>query len=260
MNFKEYKIIFDKSFSKVEPDAFINKMKKLGYKFKNTTNMKKIIGYLPTLILYHLGTALDAYDTVHNNDNFGACACWCMEKSFQLQEWTGAKNPGMIPEPKKNLEIERRWLLKCLPSIEYDDILYIKQYYTSAGRFRVVDNKCNFTYYHTIKKTIAHGINEEDEHTITKEEFDNAIKSATSYICKQRYKYKYDGLVYEFDGITFDNSRIHPSLCILEIELKDIKQIINMPYNIKILIIKEITGESLFSNHSLSTKLSIPVY
>lgn len=220
--------------------------------------MKKIIGYLPMWILYHIGSSFDAYDTVHDKDTFGWLTSWCMINSLKIQNWSGLENPWFEPEPKKNLEIERRWIMKYLPDLEYDEILAIIQYYTPTGRYRVtcnVNTHDNIKFYHTIKKIVSYGINEEDEKEITETEFNEAVKTATSKITKSRHKYKHSGLTFEFDGLILDPVLTDPTLYIMEIELNDIKQVINIPVEINKVIIKEITGDKVFSNHALSTKI-----
>ena len=203
--------------------------------------MKKIIAFLPTWILFYIG---DFTSNLFKYKYFNFTALyllynWCMTNSGDIQDWAGLKRPWLKPE---NLEIERRWVIKCLPDVKFDDLLHIKQYYTPSGRFRKSYNGSDFTYYHTVKKTISPGINEEIENIITPFEFEAAIRNATSFITKHRYKYKYDGLVYEFDGMLFDESSPVPTIWMLEIELKHINQPIDMPDNIKTIIIKEITG------------------
>lgn len=216
--------------------------------------MKKIIGFLPVWILYSIGKGLSERDEIHGNDNFYMISSWCMLKSCKIQDWSGIKGPWSKPT---NLEIERRWIIKRLPIVKFDETLAIIQYYTPTGRYRV---SCDVyteisKYHHTVKKTVSHGVNEEDEREITKEEFTDAIKTATSKIIKSRRKYNCDGLVYEFDGLILDPIEEDPTLYIMEIELNDINQNINMPYSIKELIIKEITGDKAFSNLQLSTKI-----
>jgi CYTH domain-containing protein len=163
----------------------------------------------------------------------------------------GFKKLWVKPE---NLEIERRWIIKHLPDLKFDDLLHITQYYTPWGRFRKSYNGSVFTYYHTVKNRISVGVNEEIEETISKDDYENAIKQATSIITKHRYKYKHNGLVYEFDGMFFKNDNV-PTLWVLEIELNNINQPIEMPDFIKNTVIKEITGDKAFSNFTLSTKI-----
>ena len=76
-----------------------------------------------------------------------------------------------------NIEIERKYLLKAIPKGEPIETIEIFQWYlkNSEGiweraRSCYSDVK-GFYFVHTIKKNIAPGINEEDEKTISSEEF-----------------------------------------------------------------------------------------
>ena len=64
---------------------------------------------------------------------------------------------------KKVIEIERKWVMKRIPSLEWDKVIYIYQYYTEDGfRYRSERNKeTNVTEYYKIKKTVkGHGVRE----------------------------------------------------------------------------------------------------
>lgn len=213
--------------------------------------MKKILAFLPAWILFYIGDFTSKLFKYFDSTALYQIYNWCMSTSGDMQDWAGLKRPWLKPE---NLEIERRWVIKCLPDLKFDDLLHITQYYTPWGRFRKSYNGSVFTYYHTVKKTISAGVNEEIEETISKDDYENAIKNATSIITKHRYKYKHDGLVYEFDGMFFKNDNV-PTFWVLEIELRHINQKIEMPENIKSVVIKEITGDKAFSNFTMSTKI-----
>jgi CYTH domain-containing protein len=216
--------------------------------------MRKLITFIPVWILYYVG-----HLTSKSFPYFGSPVLYlvynhCMLWSGDMQKWSGLKRPFIAVE---NLEIERRWILKCLPeNVKFDDMLLIRQYYTPEGRYRISYNGSEFKYYHTVKKTISHGTNEEIEREITRGEMDFAVGIATSSIMKHRYKLKIDGLVYEFDGLLFDGEWQNPTMWILEIELKHIDQKIDMPQFVKDVIVKEITGDMAFSNKSMSTKIN----
>lgn len=225
--------------------------------------MKKIIGFIPTWATYYIGhwaCLLERFLAPRKGILWlYMLSQWCLVKSGDIQDWAGLDGPWMDvtpPEDKpKNLEIERRWLLTELPDLKWNDLLYIKQYYTPGGRFRQIFNGTIHTYFHTIKHNIAPGINEEDEKEITKEEFDLAITKAISYIEKHRYIYKVDNLKYEFDAIITTLNNIIPTLWILEIELESIDQPLELIPIVTCNVIKEITGDKSYSNFSLSHKL-----
>lgn len=171
---------------------------------------------------------------------------------------------------KSELEIERRWLMRKLPNIIAKESFTINQYYTPEGRFRKSTSYSETgdkdfipvtKYYHTIKKTISHGINDEQECEITEAEFNEAIKSATKMINKLRFIHTPDKqpgwnmkLKFEVDLMlnTTYHEKYHCDLIILEVELDDINREVEFPYYIQNRIIKEITGDSSFSNFNLA--------
>lgn len=166
---------------------------------------------------------------------------------------------------KLNLEIERRWLLRKLPNVAAQENYLVSQYYTPEGRFRATTSYSesgdkNFNpetkYFHTIKKTVSHGTNEEQEREITKAEYLKAIESATKLINKIRFIHKEKGndLKFEVDLFTDTNwhDKFHADLIILEVELASIDQKIHFPYYIENRIIKEITGDTTYSNFNLA--------
>jgi len=216
--------------------------------------MKKIIAFIPVWVLFYIGDLISKTFNKLDSIILYRLFSWCMVTSSNIQDWAKLKNPWHETKPSK-LEIERRWLLKELPILKFDEFSSIRQYYTPAGRFRELYNGSEYFYYFTIKTTIAVGINKEEETQITKGQFDEAIKTATSYICKDRRKYKDNGLIYEFDSILLSNDNTIPSLYIMEVELDDINQPITIPNIIQDVIIREITGEKQYSNFALSIKI-----
>lgn len=159
-----------------------------------------------------------------------------------------------------NLEIERRWLLKGLPDVvENADILHITQAYAPKGRYRrsvVIRSddrtKGEIDYVHTIKRTLAHGVNEEIELPVTHLAFKNNFAKADRYLDKVRYVVKRGKLKYEIDGFYFNGVELEPSMWILEVELDSIKQPIKFPKTIKDCIVREITGDATLGNYNLA--------
>lgn len=165
----------------------------------------------------------------------------------------------------KNLEIERKFLLKKVPNFPVKgvgkkwDCYDIYQFYYPETkdkwtRYRLkVFNGYSLgdrkeEYYKTIKKKISDGVYEEDETKITKEQF-YALwrdKKSKKLIEKTRYWYKENNLVWEID--LYKGMK----LVTLEVELKDIKQKIKIPKLINDCIITEVTSIKGFSNFSLS--------
>lgn len=218
--------------------------------------MKKIIGFIPTWIIYYIGHWLSLLERFIS-PKIGILWLYELSNYFLItstiiQDWAGLNSPWEEPKNEPNLEIERRWLLTKIPDVKFDDILYIKQYYTEAGRFRDTFNDMKHIYHHTIKRPVSVGIQEEDEIEITKEEFDLAIAKPIAFIDKYRFIYKVDGLKYEMDQIFLINNET--DFYVLEIELNDINQPLELVKEVQDCVIKEITGDKSLSNFSLSYK------
>ena len=161
------------------------------------------------------------------------------------------------------LEIERKFLLKNLPNLDWDIVYNITQIYCNdkAGhgyrlRRRAVERpwwlylKDLFTgenkteYFKTIKKKIKDGVYEEDETTITKEEYWKDYPQQLRILNKIRYvKYVTDDLKWEVDD--------YGKLVIAEIELADIDQTVDL-FPIMSLLIKDVTDQPEFTNYRLA--------
>ena len=153
-----------------------------------------------------------------------------------------------------NYEIERRFLLKGLPDIEFCEIKLISQYYgvDSVGNFRVrkeVSVKGS-TFYITRKKFVSAGINEEDEHKISKEEFKELRSKCTSFIDKKRHiLYVENDLKWEVDKFS------DIPMIVAEIEIPKLDYDLKVPKEIKEVMVEEITDRKDLSNFALSIKI-----
>nr|QBM02787.1 hypothetical protein [uncultured archaeon] len=164
----------------------------------------------------------------------------------------------MAPKNKVNLEIERRFLLKNVPTFGKKrnfEIFDIFQFYFDVKgkrtRFRrLTDIKNKDTYFSTKKKFISKGTYEEIEIEIPEKTFWKRFRETKNRkgINKTRFVYKYKGLKFEIDR--FKNMH----LVVMEIELKNINQKINFPDFIKEEIILEVTELRELGNYSLSGK------
>lgn len=163
------------------------------------------------------------------------------------------------------LEIERKFLLKSMPDIEVSEIIKIEQYYlkNSRGiweRARSCESNIHgMSYIHTIKRNVGKGINEEDEHFLSAEEFnkfrDRCLKSIESrYIQKERwiYPHPYSDLVWEVDIF-----RSGHHLIVAEIEVPTKSYRLILPEFIKEKLLLEVTGLKQFSNKNLSNRINI---
>ena len=161
------------------------------------------------------------------------------------------------------IEIERKFLLKSLPKITPQQSIKIDQYYlkNSSGiweRARTWESSLGETkYIHTIKKSVSKGVNIEDEHFMTSQEFkefkNKCLKSTTEskFIEKVRHIYPDGDLFWEVD--IFGNGY---ELIIAEIEIPKKTYKLTLPDFIKEVNLLEVTGLKQFSNRNLSLKIN----
>jgi CYTH domain-containing protein len=160
----------------------------------------------------------------------------------------------------QSIEIERKFLLKSLPTIKSKEKIEIQQWYrkNSKGiweRARACySDKKGFYFIHTIKTNISNISNMEDENVMTSSEFNKFVikckKSKESrYISKDRIIYTHtdDGLKWEVD--VFNNGH---HLIVAEIEIPTEDYNLNIPLFIQDKILLEVTGLKQFSNRNLS--------
>lgn len=160
------------------------------------------------------------------------------------------------------LEIERKFLLKAMPSKSPDDTFVIDQYYfkNKEGvweRARTYhSDKSGDTYIHTIKTSVSKSVNIEDEKEITKKEYEDfkskcqSGKYESRYIQKTRHVYKDGDLKWEVDKFGSGYT-----LIIAEIEIPKKNFKITFPEYISDVLLLEVTGIKQFSNRSLSIKI-----
>lgn len=164
------------------------------------------------------------------------------------------------------LEIERKFLIKAPLNFKTMKSVWanatsvdkIVQYYLRSDkgvtrRLRVLCElgSNEYKYIHTVKKNIASGINEEDEHEISLNNFQELATSATldmskAAICKTRYTFDYDNQVFELD--VFEESL--EGLVLLEIELESMDVKVNLPPFLN--VVKEVTEDERYRNSRLA--------
>lgn len=160
------------------------------------------------------------------------------------------------------LEIERKFLLKNLV-FDYthnaDHVYDISQYYFENPktkifeRVRIIEEGDKKVYYHTIKKKLREGVNEEIEKKISKIKAKNLVakhKNSLTSISKTRYVKKEGKLKWELD--VFHGMK----LVILEVEMKKEGLEIILPPSLKKELIMEVTKFKEFANRSLAKKVS----
>ena len=163
----------------------------------------------------------------------------------------------------KKLEIERKFLLKGMPSEQPLDIIdidqwYLKNKYGIWERARTWNSDLNgLKWIHTIKTPISKGIQEEVERDLTEEEFDKFVKKCklkteeSRFITKQRWIYPIEKELY-WEVDMFDTGH---HLVVAEIELPKKNTKFTTPEFIREKILIEVTGMKQFSNKNLSNKL-----
>ena len=158
------------------------------------------------------------------------------------------------------LEIERKFLLRQLPDVKWNDILSVDQFYHKNqknywDRYRKLESKISNKniFQHTIKKTVSKGINQETETPLSREEFEvqaalcfSSNKQA-KYISKVRHIIIIDDLKWEVD--LFLNQT---GLIIAEIEIPTLDYPLEIPDFIKENLIMEVTDYKQFSNRSIA--------
>lgn len=147
-------------------------------------------------------------------------------------------------------EVERKFLLKRFPRLEKINTVYqIEQWYHSDGfryRYQVETPTGEVEIFKTKKTNISKGVNQEEEITLTQNEFEALNLSNSLHINKTRTVIKYKGHKFEIDKYNGIN------IIILEVELKDINEKIDFPKYIEKEILYEVTGIKEFSNKKLA--------
>ena len=168
-----------------------------------------------------------------------------------------------------HVENERKWIMKSLPNLQWEDKIYIDQYYimydgkphrvrfnyelniwfrTSSGKNERKLRSVEFLH----KEKIGKGQNIEHHINISYDEAKQLIKTASKRIVKVRYIYQEE---HKFEIDVFLHS-IYPrvGLTMMEVEIENIEQEIVFPFKIEELIKEEVTGLTNFDNYSLATE------
>lgn len=154
-----------------------------------------------------------------------------------------------------SIEIERRWLVEYPVIYHLGKPSQIDQHYLGNG-YRVrkeVSPSGEIVFTKTIKTTINHVANEEHEEIIDKAEYERLMKTSTRRIAKNRYRIDHEGLVIELDQIFLMGSNV---VWIAEVELETEDQ----EFTIPLWFGKEITGDKSYSNYSLASMTTPPVF
>lgn len=164
--------------------------------------------------------------------------------------------------PKTEIEIERRFLMKSVPPLEYDVKYDIQQHYLSPrdakdtervrGVCTIINDKAmKDEWIHTVKEpTGGLGMKETEQHInwdafkIAKENSDRSIYKTRHIL--PHYSDKRHNLKWEIDEFH------HMNLVIAEIEVPSEDYELEIPDTIKGYVLMEITGLQQFSNSNLA--------
>lgn len=147
-------------------------------------------------------------------------------------------------------------MLHNLVDVKRISQVYLKaQKGKQAGRIRKtvqgLSGDTEVVYHYNEKKPVETGVHQEKEVEISKEEYQQALKSADPdrvEISKIRFVFKYHNQTFELD--VFNGAL--KGLAILELELEDIDDKIKLPPFLPVK--KEITGDQKYSNYNLADK------
>jgi len=162
----------------------------------------------------------------------------------------------------EKLEIERKFLLKALPTTAYQaPPKIIEQCYVwneeikNHIRYRGEKNQDGSMIYYTTIKVAAGGddsgaiVNTEQEEEIQREEFVKNFQSSDKKIGKMRYMIDYKGLMWEVDKF------MNMDLVVAEVELDSEDQVFEIPPEIQKVLIMEVSGFKEFKNYSLADSM-----
>jgi len=149
----------------------------------------------------------------------------------------------------EEIEIERKWLLKELPKVEFDQVIQIEQYYKDWLRYRRQHDGIGEFFFCIKKERLGHGVNRETWQDCTKEDFYHNYPQDEKPIKKTRHVLEYEGHNLEID--TFENG-----LVMMEIEVKSLSEPIQIPQIIHAQIEREVTGDAEYSNYQLYRKFN----
>ena len=165
---------------------------------------------------------------------------------------------------KPNFEIERKFLINNVDALtlhKYTDgnieESQIEQIYLIANecerRIRKKAKNGKTVYFYTEKLPITGLKRIENERQITEDEYLNFLSEsdpALSPIRKTRYAFIYKGQFFELDVYEFSSTK-----AILEIELQSESAPVELPEFIQ--VIKEVTYDKAYKNHSLAKTQSL---
>jgi len=153
----------------------------------------------------------------------------------------------------KDFEIERKYLMRVNPfRFDYDELLEIHQCYLPRDkegftvRYRATANDGVATYHKTRKKRMSDMSCTEIEHEVTKPEYDRAEEQSLKSLVKLRYKKKIGDLTWEIDDF------LTTRMMIAEVELPSEDHEFDIPKDVEVCTLMEVTGMDEFYNENLA--------
>ena len=151
----------------------------------------------------------------------------------------------------KELEIERRFLLKRAPELEFESINQITQVYVDEDgtlvRYRGETKGGERRFTRTVKTDVKGSfVREEVESDTTQEEFIKKAQKSDKIITKIRSIYDDGKVKWELDQFRFFD------LIIIEVELPSEDFKLDIPKEIMDVMIMEVTNMSEFHNYTLA--------
>ena len=144
--------------------------------------------------------------------------------------------------------MERKFILKYIPELDYDEIYRIDQYYlTDNVRFRReqrINNHSDVKYLCCTKRPLVESnpcINEENTFQIPRDMYMKIFETGNfKLVSKIRHAYTYKGFTFEIDQFLNDN------LILLEVEYSSENSNIEFPKEIMDSIEKEVTFDKTY--------------
>ena len=155
-------------------------------------------------------------------------------------------------------EIERKFLIRRPDLLNLGSLCKVKeisQTYLSAqegsARIRRAQEGDTVVYTETVKRSLSAMKRVEIERTISEAEYTRRLASRDprrQTIHKTRYYLPYNGHIFEIDIYPFWNKQ-----AVMEVELKHETEEFELPPMIK--VIREVTEDNKYSNHSLAREV-----
>ena len=166
-------------------------------------------------------------------------------------------------ESQNPKEVERKYLIKKPSDIDISKLgcvsetnivqTYLRSKPSLERRVRQRGTiKDGFVFYYTEKRDVSPGVRIEHEKQISKDEYLSLLSEADTslhQISKKRYCFIYQNQYFEMDVYPFSDQ-----YAIVEIELRDINDIIDLP---PLDFVKDVTGDKRYCNFELAKNFSL---